>query len=484
MVGSEMGPFSKTGGLGDVMGALPGALARLGCDVTAMIPYLPSMAAHRGIEPTGVEVEVQIDGSRRRARVLESRLEGGVRVLLIDYPPYFDREALYGTAHGDYEDNAQRFAFFCYAAIEAGKAMAPGPDVVQAHDWQAALVPFLLRAPEHYGDDPAVVGTFTVQTIHNLAYQGVFPKTVLPGLGIAWSHFHLGELEFYDHVNFLKAGLTSADQVTTVSPTYAREIQSAANGWGLDGVLTQRAKQGALVGILNGIDTESWDPAADEHLATRYAVHTLHQRKGNTAALRLRMGLPPADAPVVGMVTRLAEQKGIDLLLELGDRMGALKMQWAILGSGDHRYETAIRDLARKYPDRVSVRIGFEEGLARLIYAGSDFFCMPSLFEPCGLGQLIALRYGSLPIVRETGGLADTVVDVRVREGSGIVFGEPTTQALEKALRRARSLFDKPGRLNRAREIAMSRDFSWGHSAHAYLKLFQGEGVSVPDTDV
>jgi starch synthase len=474
MAGSEMAPYSKTGGLGDVLGALPKALARLGCEVCVVIPYLPSMDALTwGISPTGAEVEVWLEGRRRTARVLSAEPDPGVRVLFLDCPAYFHRVGLYGTPHGDYGDNAQRFAFLSYGALEAARRLFPGPDVVHVHDWQTALIPFLLRAPEHYGFDGSFGRARTLLTVHNLSYRGLFPKEVLPGLGISWSHFHMGELEFYERFSFLKAGLVFADIVTTVSPTYSREIQTKEHGCELEGVLGSRAAH--LVGILNGIDTEHWSPGSDPHLPAPFRARTLCRRVENREVLRSQLGLEDSPAPVVAMVTRLAQQKGIDLLLGLQDRLPELGVQWAILGNGDHRYETAVTKLARRHRGILGARIGFDEATSRLLYAGSDFFCMPSLFEPCGLSQLIAMRYGSIPIVRRTGGLGDTVRDFAEPAGTGIVFEEATPEALAGAVGRARELGARPDDLLDLRRRAMSLDFSWEASARRYLEVYRGE---------
>ncbi|MHB8767052.1 MAG: glycogen synthase [Deferrisomatales bacterium] len=471
MIASEMAPYSKVGGLGDVMGALPVALAGLGCEVTVAIPHLPSMDAARwGLEPTGLEVEALVDGAWRRASVLEARGAGGVRVLFLRQPEYFDRPGLYGTPAGDHPDNPQRFAYFAYAAVEALRRVAPGPAVVHAHDWQTGLVPLLLRAPEHYGAEPEFARTATLHTIHNLSYQGLFPAGVVPRLGLSWRHFTPAGLEFYGLLNFLKAGLVYADALTTVSPTYAREIQTPEYAWGLQGVLAERA--GVLRGIVNGIDTEAWDPSCDPGLAARFSAAGLGPRRENARALRAELGLPDDGRPLVGIVNRLVEQKGIDLLLGLEPVLGDLGLQWAILGSGEARYEAAVADLARRHPATVAARVGFDDGLARRIYGGSDLFCMPSLFEPCGLGQMIALRYGSLPVVRRTGGLADTVVDVD-EGGAGFVFGPATSEALAGALGRGRQYLADRRRANGARRRAMALDFSWSASARRYLELYR-----------
>ncbi|MFU8855530.1 MAG: glycogen synthase GlgA [Deferrisomatales bacterium] len=474
MVGTEMAPYAKVGGLGDVLGALPQALARIGCDVTVILPHLASIDAARwGLSPTGVSVRALIDGQWQTAEVLEANAPGTgrVRVLFLHHPAYFHREGLYGTPAGDFPDNAQRFAFLCYAALEAGARCAPQPDVVHSHDWQAGLVPFFLKAPEHYGSDPRFAGAVRVHTIHNLSYQGLFPAEVLPRLGISWAYFHHLGLEFYGLVNFLKAGLVYADVLTTVSPTYAREIQTFDFAWGLHGVLVERAAD--LHGILNGIDDRSWDPGNDGALVQQYSRGDLAARKHNTRALRAELGLPRDGRPLAGVVNRLVQQKGIDLLLGLEPHLEGLGLQWAILGSGETGYEAAVVDLVRRHPGTVAARIGFDDGVARRIYAGSDLFCMPSLFEPCGLGQMIALRYGSIPVVRRTGGLADTVRDVATPEGVGFVFEEPSPAALEGALERARVLLANPSRTAAVRRRGMAMDYSWNASAGRYLEVYR-----------
>ena len=473
MVGTEMAPFSKVGGLGDVLGALPAAVAREGCEVSVVIPHLPSM--DRGgwnFEDTGVEVGAQVGGAWHTARLLQTSVAPGVRVLLVVCPEYFHREGLYGARDGDYPDNPQRFAFFCYAALEAARALGGQVDVVHSHDWQTGLAPFLLAAPEHFGADPAFVGARTVHTVHNLSYQGLFPADLLPELGISWRHYHLRGLEFYGLLNFLKAGLVYADALTTVSPTYAVEIQSPDYAWGLHGVLVERAAQ--LHGILNGIDVDSWNPATDPALAARYAgTRSAESRRRNRAALLAEVGLPDDGRPVVGVVNRLVAQKGVELLLGLDRKLGEGPLQWVILGSGESRYESAVEDLARTFPTTVAARIGFDDSLARRIYAGSDLFCMPSHFEPCGLGQMIALRYGSLPVVRRTGGLADTVADLDGDTGVGFVFDEPSVRGLHGALQRAQELLARPRKLAAARRRAMALDFSWDASARRYLEVYR-----------
>jgi starch synthase len=477
MVAPEMVPFSKVGGLGDVLGALPHALVKLGAQVTVVIPHLASMDSARfGMASTGVEVRTFLGGSLQTAQVLESKGPGGVRVLALLHPPFFHRESLYGTRSGDYSDNAQRFAFFSHAALEAVKRLVPDVDIVHTHDWQTGLVPFLLRAHEHYGSDTAFSGAATVHTIHNLSYQGLFPADLLPQLGISWDHFQFRELEFFGWLNFLKAGLVSADALTTVSPTYAREIQTPQYAWGLHGVLAERAN--ASHGILNGSDQDAWNPETDPALVAPYSAKKLAARIKNTRGVREAFGLPEDRRPLVGIVNRLVAQKGLDLLLGLDQWLEDLGLQWAILGAGDTYFEGQIVALAGRHPRTVAARIGFDDALAHMIYAGSDLFCMPSVFEPCGLGQMIALRYGSLPIVRRTGGLADTVRDIRYQGGVGFVFDKPDSLGLEEALIRVVKFTRRQEKLEVVRRRAMAVDHSWEASAQRYLDVYRSAGLA------
>lgn len=472
MISPEMAPYSKVGGLGDVAGALPAALCKLGVKTSVFAPYLPDMAGGGWkITDTGVRVSAPSWGSEPESRVLEVSTGNGVGVFLIDSPLHFHREGLYGTPHGDHWDNAQRFAYFTRAAIEAGRKLAPAPGVVHAHDWPTGLAPFLVRAPEHYGALPEFADTATVQSIHNLSHQGRFQKELLPELGISWHRFNHLELEFWDSVNFLKAGLVFSDAIVAVSPTYAREIQTPEHGWGLDGVLRERADR--LHGIVNGIDTDAFDPATDKALASTFAANRLAGRAKNKAQLRGIMGLPESDKPVVGAVTRFVFQKGIDILLDLAPRIESLGVQFALLGTGEKRYEDALTHLAMTMPETVAVKIGFSDEIARIVYGGSDFFFMPSLFEPCGLGQLIALRYGAVPIVRRTGGLNDTVTDFGAEDGVGVVFDHPTADDAAHALWRATELYKDADRFVGTRKRGMGRDNSWKHSAREYAALYE-----------
>lgn len=471
MISPEMAPFIKVGGLGDVVGALPKALGALGLDVTVFVPFV------RGVNPSGCEirdlgmtVDVKETGGTVTARLLETRIPGSrVKTVFIDCPKYFDRDGVYGTPKGEFPDNAIRFAFFCRAALLAGRRTSPGPDIIHAHDWAAALALFYARAPEHYGLSSDIGRARLVMSIHNMAHQGRFPKQIVPELGIDWSRFNHIELEYWDMINFLKAGIVFSDAIATVSPTYAREIQLPENGFGLDGVLGERAYR--LHGILNGIDYASYDPKTDPALIRNFGPKDLSVREENKEGLQRLMGLDDGDEPVIGMVARFVEQKGVEILLGLMDRMEGLGIKWALLGAGEERYENALIEAAKRFPGKVGLKVGFSEDLARKIYAGSDFFFMPSVFEPCGLSQMIAYRYGSIPIVRATGGLIDTVEDFE-SGGAGVLFTHPTVDEADHALRRALNLYGDRKGLADLRKTGMGFDYSWKASAGKYADLY------------
>jgi len=461
---SEVVPYSKTGGLADVAGALPPAQAALGHHVMVVAP------AHRtalAAAIPGVRAgEVEALGHRAQLHVHSHR---DVEIVLLDCPLLYVRPALYSLPDGDFPDNAFRFAFFARAALAALRALG-GADVVHAHDWQAALAPLLLAEDEAARAQASC--TRTVMTIHNLAYQGSFPPWVMEQCGLPWRLFSPERLEYYGRVNFLKGGLATADALTTVSPTYAREILTAELGCGLDGVLRSRAD--ALSGILNGLDVETWDPAADPNLPVRYDAASVEEgKRAARAALAGEAGLAPGARPVVGMVSRLAEQKGADVVAAAAPGILALGFDLVVLGTGDRRYEGQLAALGTAHPGRVGLFLAFDEGLAHRIYAGSDLFLMPSRYEPCGLGQMSAMRYGTLPVVTRTGGLADTVTDAEHPAGTGFVLAAPTAEALLGALARARAVLDEPARLAAMRRAGMAADFSWQASALRYLALYR-----------
>lgn len=464
-IASEMVPFSKTGGLADVLGALPPAQAALGHDVTAIVP---AYRLPEGPEPPGQPLG-EIHALLQRA-VMLGQSHQGVRVVFLDCPALFARPSLYSLPDGDYPDNPMRFSFFARASLEAIGRLG-GADVVHAHDWQAALAPFLLR------HDPGLVAIAgkprSVIAIHNLAYQGVFPPWTLEPCGLPMWTFNPSLLEFYGQVNFLKAGLVSADAITTVSPTYAQEILSLIHGCGLQGVLRDRRHD--LHGVLNGLDLNVWNPATDAHLPEPYTAATIVAGK-QAARRRLaqEIDLEMSDRPLLGMVSRLAEQKGADLVAAAMESVVGLGFDLVILGTGERRFEEAMRQSQAAHPDRVRVLLRFDEGLSHRIYAASDLFLMPSRYEPCGLGQMIAMRYGALPVAHRTGGLADTVLNATHADGTGFVFDDLTPQALIGTLRWARQVLASPRHLERLRANAMARDFSWTASAQRYVDIYEG----------
>jgi starch synthase len=445
---SEAVPFAQTGGLGEVAGSLPMALGKLGLEVAVMMPR------YRGI-------------SR-----LKKRLSRNVTVYFVEHEAYFNRAFLYGNSKGDYPDNLERFVFFCREALALAKTVRFRPDVLHAHDWQTALLPVLLKTQA--SGDSFFEKTKTLLTVHNLQYQGIFPHKLYPALGLDEKLFDVNGFEFYGKINLLKAGLLMSDALSTVSPTYAREILTPEYGFGLEGVVQTRADR--LRGILNGIDENVWDPAKDRWIKKRYSAGHPKAKEINKTALQQTCGFEVNPRiPVFGMVTRLAEQKGLDLLSEIMETFLSKKIQLVILGDGDHAYETAYRGFARKHAENCSVSLGFGAAESHPIYAGVDFLLMPSLFEPCGLGQMIGLKYGALPVVRQTGGLADTIVDADEdpKRGNGFAFKSRRSEELLAAIDRAIAAFQDKKRFGSLRKSAMQSDFSWDQSARTYRQYYR-----------
>lgn len=469
-VASEAVPFIKTGGLADVAGALPKALAAMGHDVHVFIPKY-------GQIPQKYKNEMQHvwDGElpvawRRKFVGIEKLVRDGVTWYFVDNEGYFNRDGFYG-----YEDDAERFSFFSRAVLNSLPALDFFPDILHANDWHAALVPVFLRL-EHMGDG-RYEGIRSVFTIHNLKYQGVFDKRVMTDvLGLDWKYFNNGDLEYYDAVNFMKGGIVYADKVTTVSRTYAEEIQYEYFGEGLNGLL--RSLGDRLTGIVNGIDNESYNPRTDRHLLYPYGSKNLQLKIDNKAALQHQLGLPEQRrVPMVAMVTRLVEAKGLDLVMRIIDELlNQEDMQFVLLGVGDHEYEEWFRELAWRHPNKVSVNLSFSAELAQRIYASADIFLMPSKYEPCGIGQLIAMRYGAVPIVRGTGGLKDTVqpYDKLTGEGNGFVFPNYNAHELLFTMKRALSLFKDLTAWKALARNAMETDYGWSRSAQEYRALYEG----------
>ena len=454
-VAPECAPLTKTGGLGDVAAALPAALRSIGVDVRVL---LPAYGALPGKELASLEV------LGKRARILESQLPSGVPLYLLDCPELYVRNGgPYQTGEGeDWPDNALRFGVLSRAAALLGGAASPlawRPHVVHCNDWPTALAPVYLKREAG--------AAASLMTVHNLAFQGLFEPSALSALGLPQSDFTMDRLEFYGRLSFLKGGLACADALTTVSPTYAAEIQTEALGCGLDGLL--RLRRDDLYGILNGIDTAAWDPAGDALIAVPYDPATLEAKRGNKAALQRRMELRvDEEVPLLGMVGRLTHQKGIDLVLAAAEDLVGLPAQLVVLGKGDRAHEHALAALAARHPGKVAVATGFNEELAHLIEAGADLFLMPSRFEPCGLNQMYSQRYGTPPVAHATGGLSDTIADGE----TGFLFDRPERAALLAAVRRALAARGEPRRWRAMQRAGMARDFSWSEAARRYADLY------------
>lgn len=472
LISPEVEPFAKTGGLADVAGALPKALERLGHDVRVFMPRYRGIDQHAGPLRTLLpQLRIPIADRAVEGALLEGRMGRAIPVYFLQRDHYYDRESLYTTPQGDYADNCERFIFFCRAAVEAIRTLPWTPQVVHANDWQSGLVPVYLETL--YRDDFKLSRVATLFTVHNLAYQGLFWHYDMPMTGLGWDLFTPAGIEFYGKINFLKGGLVFSDLLTTVSRTYAREIQTQEFGCGLEGVLQERSAD--LHGVVNGIDYEIWNPATDAEIPKRYNPDDLEGKRACKLALQEELGLQPDPRPLIGMVTRLAEQKGLDLVSAAMPAMVAEGVQLLVLGSGEPAIEQALVETAQHYPGHVSIRLGYDAALARRIYAGADGFLMPSRYEPCGLGQLISLRYGTVPIVRRTGGLADTVseFDPGQGTGNGFVFDHSTAEALLGALRRAVETYRQPPLWRQLVRNGMADDFSWEASAREYVALYR-----------
>jgi len=469
MIASEAQPFSKTGGLADVATALPKALVRLGHDVTVVTPR------YRGVTdgPVVAELALEIAAHRFHARLLEAPFEGA-RVLLLDIPELYDRGGIYYDAAGDYTDNPVRYAALSAAAIDWASRQPVAFDIVHAHDWQGGLAPIYSRALRA-GGSKGTPGT--VLTIHNLAYQGVFDKSWVPRLGLRWNEFTVGGFEFFDRLSFMKAGLNSADAITTVSPTYAEEIQRPEYGQSLDGVI--RSKRDRLVGILNGIDHDEWNPAADRLLPAPFDADRLEGKAASKRALLETFGFTITDdllrRPVIGMVSRMVDQKGLDLIAAVAADLPSLDATFVIVGTGEPRYQDMWTGLSRWRPDRVGVFVGFDERRAHLVEGGADIFLMPSRFEPCGLNQMYSLRYGTVPVVRAVGGLVDTVKPYNPKngQGTGFLFADYQPGEMMRALGNALAAYPNKKLWSRLQTNGMKADFSWGRSAAEYVKMYR-----------
>ena len=492
LAASEAVPFSKTGGLADVVGALAATLDQMGNDVVLIIPdYFALRQTNASklpaIAETGLQFSIQMNGRPVVGSVNWTSMPGtNVRVLLVRQPEYFDRKQLYQEHGHGYVDNCERFCFFSRAVLEICRQMVLRPDIIHCNDWQTGIIPGLLHS--QYAGSAGFENTASVMTLHNMAYQGRFWHFDMPLTGMDWKYFNYHQMESWGDLNLLKAGIAFADQITTVSPTYAEEICTADGAYGLEGLLRHRKKD--LVGILNGIDDQVWNPQTDVLLPATYDVESLSERKATCKSyLQKRMGLAERpDVPLFGMVSRMADQKGFDLVAGSAERLLSQDIQMTFLGTGDPHYENLFRQLSQDHPGKVAVEIGFDESLAHQIEAGSDAFMMPSRFEPCGLNQMYSLRYGTVPIVRKVGGLADSVVNYENSEASlstatGFMFSEYSRDAFATTVEKAIATFRSPAIWKQIVINGMAKDWSWGRSANEYLEVYGNAKARISSRD-
>jgi starch synthase len=473
LASSEAHPYSKTGGLADMVGALARSLARAGHQVGLVTPLYGGVRERLpALEELNFPLEIPLGTQRERASVWTLETQEGLNLYFVDHPDFYQRTSLYQQNGADYPDNPERFMFLSKAVADLALHLSWKPELVHVHDWQVGFVPLLLRHRRGLAGWESVPRTCL--TIHNLAYQGLFPAYQYPLANLPWDYFTPSGAEFYGQGSFLKAGIAFADSLTTVSPRYAREITTEEFGCGLDGLLRER--RAALTGILNGVDVHEWDPARDPYLTQPYSADRLEGKAANKIELQKELGLPPdPDTPLFGNIGRMVNQKGMDILLGGLEEMLHSRMQFVVLGSGEPNFQRAFMDLAERHPSKVVTRIGFDEPLSHRIEAGCDFYLMPSHFEPCGLNQMYSLRFGTIPIVRITGGLDDTVRDIRENPESatGIKFGEYSAPALAKAIRKALVLYEQKALFGHFRTNAMASDFSWDKTSKSYLQVYE-----------
>ena len=463
MVASEAAPFVKTGGLADVVGSLPAALKERGEDVAVALPLYRD-AKIEGARRVAEGIPVWL-GLRNYPVHIRSVVERGVPFYFVECPPMFDRDGIYFDAAGDFPDNHLRFAVLSRAALGVARYLFR-PQILHCHDWQASLVPVYLRTV--LSGDPVLLGARTLLTIHNLGYSGIFPMAALPEIGLDSSASTVAGVESHGNINLLKAGIISSDAINTVSRGYAREIQTAEYGFGLDGLL--RARQNPLTGILNGVDYTQWNPETDPHIASHYSAGALSGKQACKLDLLRRFGLPSEAAirPLIGIVSRFADQKGFDLIAEVSGELAAERLSLVVLGSGDERYEKLFRGLAEAHPEKIAVHVAYDDALAHQIEAGADIFLMPSRYEPCGLNQIYSLRYGTVPVVRATGGLDDTI-----DEETGFKFTEYSGEALLEAVRAALAAYRNRELWIALMRNGMRKDYSWSASAAEYSALYR-----------
>ncbi len=461
---SEAAPFAKTGGLADAVGCLMKGLRAGGVDARLVMPLYRSVRRNFPLKYTGTDIKVAVGGRKYASRVFS--YEG--RVCFVECGEFFDRQELYGTPAGDYGDNAHRFIFFSRAALEVCDALGFSPDIVHCHDWQTGLVPLYMKTAfrRHFAKTPSLF------TIHNLGYQGLFPASAMPLTGLGSEYFTPERIEFYGQVNFLKAGIVAGSAISTVSMTYAREILTAEYGFGLDGVLRSRQKD--LTGILNGIDHDEWDPEKDASINQNYRREDISGKKACKERLLKECGLK-TKGPLLGAVGRLSAQKGVDVLLGSIDRIVSEGAGLVLLGKGDSAFEDALKAVSGRHKGKVFFKPGYDEAFAHRVYAGSDILLMPSRYEPCGLSQMIALRYGAVPVARRTGGLADTIEDYAHLKGrgTGFLFSDYTPGCLKESVKRALCIYADAGKWKRLVLEGMGKDFSWETSVEKYISLYE-----------
>lgn len=470
LAASEATPYVKTGGLADVSGALLQEYRGLNLEPFLMLPLYKTIRERFDLKDTGVAVKIPVG-----TRWYEGRIFSHESVFFMECEAFFRRDELYGTPEGDYPDNAERFIFFCRAVLEGCRLLRLRPDVIHCNDWQTGLIPLYLRTICKTG---YFRNTATVMTIHNLGYQGLFDAVHFAATGLSGGWFNPEGIEFFGKMNLLKAGLISADIITTVSETYAGEILTAEQGFGLDGVLRNRS--GSLYGVLNGIDGGEWDPGSDRFLPGHYGASDLSGKAACRKQLVRECSLKAGDkdAPLVSMVGRLSSQKGVDIFLGAAEEIIDMGGYLIILGKGDEYYQNLVLRLAEQHAGRVFAHIGYDDALAHRIYAGSDMLLMPSQYEPCGLSQLIAMRYGTVPVARKTGGLADTIIDHEPlkKRGTGFLFHDYTSSSLAECLRRAFCVYSDARKWKKLVVSGMGMDFSWKASAAKYIALYRKAG--------
>jgi starch synthase len=470
----EAVPFAKTGGLADVAGALPKFLRSLGCEVKLVMPYY-RMVRESGLplEYLGEEIEIPMSDETVTADIYQGHLTPEIPVYFIGREEYFDRAYLYNTPKGDYFDNAERFIFFSKAVLILLQHMPLPCDIIHVNEWQTGLIPAYLKSI--YQQNPFFSRTATVFTIHNIAYQGIFRKEKFSLTGLPSSLYSPEGIEFWERINLMKSGIVYSDVINTVSRKYSEEIQTPEFGYGLEGILRKRKHD--LYGILNGVDYHDWNPAQDSHLVAHYDLTDLTGKEKCKKDLLREFNLPSSleRLPLLGMISRLADQKGFDLLAEILDQLFTLDVGFVLLGTGEKKYHDLFAEAARKYPQKAGFRIAYDDELAHKIEAGVDFFLMPSKYEPCGLNQIYSLKYGTIPIVRATGGLDDTIVDYNpaTKKGTGFKFKRYDAEEFFDQIKRALEIYRQPTHWKQLLRNAMSSDFSWQRSAEAYIQLYQ-----------